>query len=198
MSSRFIARLANDDQDPQVVELVVDEVRSLLTESEQIEYVAVQKKPLVNMNPDCVVVTNRRFLVYRRRMFGHVSFDDYMWKELEDTHLREGVAGAELTFETTSGGEVRIDYLPKKQARRVYAFAQAMEEKMNEYRRQRLLEEKRAEAGGITMQSQSHEAPPSGPGSVTERMRQLNELRDAGLLSAEEYEAKRKNILDSL
>lgn len=42
-------------------------------------------------------------------------------------------------------------------------------------------------------------SPKAGkPQSVVERMRLLKELYQSGLIEAEEYEAKRKQILDSL
>lgn len=41
-------------------------------------------------------------------------------------------------------------------------------------------------------------APVAAPASVAERLRQLQELRDQGLVTPEEYDARRARILDSL
>jgi hypothetical protein len=46
---------------------------------------------------------------------------------------------------------------------------------------------------------QAHQAPEAPePRSVSARLQELLELRDAGLITYEEYESRRKDILDSL
>lgn len=175
-------------------------VSEILTSEERIEYVAVQKRLVVNRTPDAVVLTNRRFIIYRPKLFGRVEFEDYVWRDLSDARLDEGVVGATLKFVATNGRRPTVGYLTKTEARRLYAFAQEREEKVREERRMRELEEKRAAAGGIVMHG------PSSPNNASsqdgapvvdpvERLKKLKEMLDAGLLSPGEFEAKRAEII---
>lgn len=193
--------LLTEKQDPEIVKRVCTRVSEILTTGETILYVAVQKKLVVNFSPDCVVLTNRRFIAYRPKLLGRVSFEDYVWRDLRDARLKEGVIGATLTLETVAGEPIAIDHLPKAQARRLYAFAQEMEEKVREERRMRELEEKRAAAGGIVMNTAGKNVgiePMDGTRGETdpaERLKRLKQMLDAGLITQGEYESKRADII---
>jgi len=194
-----IRTLTKEEQDPAVVETVFDRVKEILTSDENILYVAVQKKPVVNLSPDCAVLTNRRFIMYRPKLLGRVVFEDYVWRDLQDAKLQENVLGSTLIMKTTSGQAIALDYLPKKQARRLYAFAQEMEERSREERRARDLEEKRAGAGGVFVAGNTvPPAPPSAHSDTVQRLKALKEMADAGLISAGEYEAKRAEIISKM
>jgi hypothetical protein len=55
-----IDRFLSDEQDPKAVEKVIGKLNDLLTTGEEILYLAVQKKPAVNLLPDCIAITNKR------------------------------------------------------------------------------------------------------------------------------------------
>src|SRR5688500_13951290 len=162
LSEQIIA-FTNEDQDPAVVQAIIERVQQILTSGEKILYVAVQKKPLINIAPDCVVLTNRRFIVYRPTLLGQVSFDDYSWRDLQDAELQENLLGSTRAMKTVAGGAVSVDYLPKAQARRLYSYSQEMEERVREERRARELEDKRAAAGGVVVSG----IPATGPSPQT-------------------------------
>ncbi len=190
----------NEEQDPGVVQTVHARVQEILTSGEKILYIAVQKKPLLNMAPDCVVLTNKRFIVYRPKILGRVSFEDHPWRELQDARLQENILGATLTMRVLSGGVVSVDYVPKAQARRLYALAQEMEERVREERRARELEDKRAAAGGVVVTGASGAASADTQQSnvspdPVQRLKSLKEMLDAGYISPAEYEAKRAEII---
>jgi hypothetical protein len=109
---------------------------------------------------------------------------------------------ATLTLFAANGETLRIDNLVKEQARRLYAIAQEMEENVREELRLRAMEEKRAEAGGVylpgmmgTAGAGSTAAPADEP---LQALSKLKQLMEAGLISAEEFEAKKKEILARL
>lgn len=199
-----LRKFLNEEQDPVVVERVFSKVTDILTSGEEIAYIAVQNKPLVNMAPDCVVLTNRRFIIYRPRLLGRVDFEDYIWRDLSDARLKEGLIGATLTMQTVQGRHLTVEYLPKAQARRLYSLAQEMEEGMREERRRRELEDKRAAAGGIVLQSpvQAPSAPPAPSTPPQEdpvqKLTQLKAMMDAGLITPEEYDTKKTEILSRM
>jgi hypothetical protein len=183
------------------VQQVFKRVSQILTREEEIFYIAVQKKPVVNIAPDCVVLTNRRFILYKPKLLGGASFVDYIWRDLHDAQLKEGIMGAVLTMLTVKGRRITVDYLPKAQARRLYAFAQEMEERVREERRKRAMEEQRAAAGGITIQgdpSTISTQAPAAPEDPVQKLKQLKEMMDASLITEAEYEAKKAEILSRM
>ena len=197
----FFSWLTNQDQDPKTAERVRLKVKSILTRDETIACVAVQKKPVVNIAPHSVVLTNRRFICYRPRLLGRVSFDDYLWRDLTDVQLREELLGATLSMRTQEGREVAVNYLPKSQARQLYAFAQEMEERVSEERRRRQLEEKRAAAGGVVVGSGPDAArgwESDNEADPVERLKKLKEMLDAGLITQSEFDGKRAEIISEM
>jgi hypothetical protein len=124
--SGAINKFANEEQDPSVVEQVHSKVSEILTDGEEIRYIAVQKKLVMNVSPECVVLTNKRFIIYKPKMLGRVEFEDYLWRDLHDAHVKEGMRSATLTMETVKGHHIAVDSLPKSQARKLYTLAQGM------------------------------------------------------------------------
>lgn len=197
-----LKRFLNEEQDPKAVEKVLEKVNGLLTNGEMIEYIAVQKKPALNISPDCIALTNKRIIFCRPRNFGlSMDFQDYIWKEVIDCHIQENIMGATFMIKTLEGGNNSVDFLPKIQARKIYQFAQGKEEEMTEFRRRRDLEEKRVMAGGgITVNT----TVPTSPNEIIkeekkedplEILQKLKSLLDHQLISLEDYETKKKEIL---
>jgi len=195
--SNPLKKFLTDEQDPTQVQQVVAKVRQILTSGEEILYVAVQK-PLLSFSPDSVVLTNKRFIVYRPTLLGGANFQDYIWRDLHDARLSEGMIKSTFTLQTVKGQLLSVGDLPKVQARKLYSFAQEMEERVREERRARDMEEKRATAGGIVLQGGLPTAPAPAPAPQEDPMQKLKKLKDmldAGLITAQEYEAKKADIL---
>ena len=199
----LLVRFLSEEQDPKVVEQVHPRVQELLTRDEEILYIAVQKFMMGSLsNPEAVILTNRRFIVYRRTLTRKVKFEDHLWRHLEDARLDEGRMRATLTLQTIKGQKLTIEHLPKEQARKLYAYAQEMEEKSHEERRQRELEDKRAEAGGVVVHTPTESAQPTSSAPATEdpveKLKKLKDMFDADLITAEEFEAKKADILSTM
>ena len=192
-----LAGLLGDDQDPGVVEKVAKKARELLTKGEQIEYIAVQKKPLITIAPDAILLTNKRFMIVRPKMLG-MTFEDHIWREVLDVHMSEQILTATISCVVEGGKKLEVDSIPKKQARRIYAFAQEVEERMHEVRRTREMEESRAAAGGVVIHSTGMPTQQNAAPVAEDPMAILGKLKkmlDAGLIETGEYEAKKAEIL---
>lgn len=193
-----LKKFLNEEQDPKAVEKILERINSLLTSNEQVEYIAVQKKPAINISPDCIALTNKRIIFCKPKNFGlSMDFKDYNWKDIADCHIKEGIIGSTFTMRTVRNSADMMDYLPKKQARKLYQFAQEKEEEMREYRRQKGLEDKRAAAGGGVVVNNATTLPSKtlqqeDPFTVLQK---LKSLLDNGILSQEEFEAKKNEIL---
>jgi hypothetical protein len=221
----MIDKFLTEEQDPKAVEKVYLRLTDLLTTGEEIIYIAVQKKPIVNLFPDCVALTNKRILIFTPGNFGlTIKFVDFVWKDIVDVFTKEEIIGAIFSVKTTNGAEMGVDYLPKVQARKLYQYAQERKEAEREARRLRDLEEKRAESGSVQFDNAARaiaqtptapipvsepepihvpvtppvvqEAPK--PDELTEKLKKLRMLFDNGLISQEEYNHKKLDLLSDL
>ena len=208
-------KFLSDQQDPKAVEKVYTRLVDLLTTGEEIIYIATQKKPLVNILPDCVALTNKRVLFFTPANLGlSIKFIDFVWKDIVDVSIKEEIIGAVFFVKTTNQAEMGVDYLPKIQARKLYQYAQERKEEEREARRQRELEEKRAESGSFNFDhtSAAQQVTPepetvittapvheeAKPDELTEKLKKLRTLFDHGLISQEEYNAKKLELLSDL
>ena len=231
----MMEKFLSEEQDPKAVEKVYLRLADLLTTGEEILYIAVQKKPLVNLFPDCVALTNKRILFFTPTNFGlSIKFIDFVWKDVVDVYTKEEIIGAIFSVKTTNGAEMGVDYLPKIQARKLYQYAQERKEAEREARRLRDLEEKRAESGSVQFENAArmsaqpvvpvvpvpetvsapaytqpaapvyHAEPapvipePQKPDELTEKLKKLKMLFDNGLISQEEYNNKKLDLLSEL
>ena len=227
----MIEKFLNEEQDPKTVEKVYSRLADLLSSGEEIIYIAVQKKPLVNLFPDCIALTNRRILFFTPANFGlSIKFVDFVWKDIVDVYTKEEIIGAVFSVKTTNGAEMSVDYLPKIQGRKLYQYAQERKELEREARRQRELEQKRAESGSFqygnpiaapALNSQQATITPTHlpapqvlaptflptipvvqetapkPDELTEKLKKLKTLFDNGLISQEEYNNKKLDLLSN-
>lgn len=196
-----LKKFLNEDQDPKAIEKIAGKLNGLLMNGEALEYIAVQKKPAVNLSPDCVALTNKRIIFCRPKTLGlSMEFQDYIWKDIHDCHMKEGILGAEFSIRTVKGQTNKIDYLPKAQARKLYTNAQEQEEKQREHRRQLELEDKRAAAGNIsvTTATQSQPVAAQQADDPLVALQKLKTLLDSNLIEQSEFDAKKAEILSRL
>ena len=192
----------NEQQDEKVVEKIYGKVSELLTAGEEIQYIAVQKKPAVNLSPDCIALTNKRIIFCCPKSFGlSMEFQDYSWKDVIDVHIKEGILGSDFTVKTAKVIN-KIEYLPKAQARKLYQFGQQREEENRELRRERELEDKRAAAGGgivvnTNIPSQNN-TPIANAEDPMEKLKKLKMMLENDLISQAEFDAKKAEILAAL
>lgn len=196
-------RFLTEDQDPEQVARVYEKLSQLLTTGEEPLYIAVQKPVGVDLTPEVIVLTSRRLMHYKPDLFGRAKFIDYIWRDMRSVELEENVWRSTLTFHINNGETIRVDNMVKEQSRRLYAIAQQMEENVREELRLRQMEEKRAEAGGIYMPGSSMMGAMSGSTAApaeepVQALGKLKQLMEAGLITAAEYEAKKKEILARL
>lgn len=193
-----LKKFLNEDQDPNAIEKVADKIYGILMNGEEIEYIAVQKKPAVNFSPDCVALTNKRVIFCRPKNFGlSMDFQDFLWKDVLDCHIKEGMLGSEFMLKTVKGKFFTMDYLPKSQARKLYTVAQEQEEIQREYRRQRELEEIRAGAGNVNVNAGPTSAPVQAPQAEDPiaTLQKLKTLLDNGLITQAEFDTKKQEVL---
>lgn len=158
------------------------------------------------IRPSALVLTNRRVLVLNRTLFTRV-FLDLAWAEVLDAHLMENWRGALFYVKSIDGHTLALNYLPPNTTRAAYAYAQRAEELASEWRRMRRMEEERARARGVPIQDViTSDFPPTFPpppavspaNEIEAGLRRLLDLKNKGLISEDEYAAKRNHLLSRL
>ncbi|RKS96663.1 PH domain-containing protein [Chryseobacterium defluvii] len=200
-----LKKFLNEEQDPKAVEKLLGRINSLLTSQEFVEYIAVQKKPVLNLSPDCIALTNRRIIFCRPKNFGlSMDFQDYSWIDVADCHIKEGIIGSTFMMRTVRNFTNMMDYLPKAQARKLYQYAQEIEEQMRGVRREKDLESRKASAGGVTVNNTTpiiaQPQLPSQPLLIENEdpfalLQKLKGFTENGIISPEEFEEKKNEIL---
>lgn len=200
-----ISKYINDNQDEKDIEKILDKLNGILMNAEELIYIAVQKKPAINISPDYVAITDKRIIFCRPKNLGlSMEFQDFIWRDLKDCNLKENMLGATITVKTIHNLTSEIDYLPKAQARKIYSYCQEQEEIQNEIRRQREIEVIKASAGNINLgaNQQQQEQQPTEEKPIqedpVETLSKLKKLMDNFLITREEYEAKKQEVLSRM
>lgn len=119
-----IKSFLNEEQDPKAIEKITSKLSDLLMRNEEIGYIGVQKKPAITVFPDSIVLTNKRIIICKPKNLGlSMDFIDYNWDDIATTFVKENILGSEFSFITKSELTISIDYIPKRQARKIATFA---------------------------------------------------------------------------
>ena len=189
----LIDRFLSDEQDPKAVERVLGKLNDMLTAGEELIYIAVQKKPAVNLLPDCIAVSNKRLFYCEPGNFGiTMNFKDISWKSIKEVSFKEEFFGSKFICVPQHGENIVTEYIPKVQARKLYQVSYEQLENFKEQQRPDALEQPLAEIPQLNHLAQEPED------EATLKLRKLKSLYDKQLITLEEYEAKKASILETL
>lgn len=204
-AANTVTAYCEDGQDPGSTTKIAARVKELCVRDEDILYIAVQAKPVANFMPDAVVLTNKRFIVFRPKILGRMTFTDCLWKDCKDVHVEENIFGATLTLTQVDGRVEKLDYIPKAQARMIYRHAQEQEEIAFNTRRNMQIEEIQAGADRTVInQAIGNQLPQPAAANLevsqdpVARLTKLKQLLDAGIISQPEFDTKKAEIMGSI
>ena len=209
----WIEQYLTDDQDPKTAEKVLAKLRDMLTSGEAIIYLAIQKKPAVTLIPDCIAVTNKRIVFCIPGNLGlTTNFVTFTWNDIKEVSFKEEFFGSRFIAVPQKGENLSIDYIPKVQARKLYQFCNEQLEKLKELERNQNLDDRKVHVALESEQEntsyteiQEEHLPflsKEKNGSVTEaedemtvKLKRLKSLFEKQLITQEEYESKKAEIL---
>ncbi|MES2445570.1 MAG: PH domain-containing protein [Bacteroidota bacterium] len=209
-----IDRFLSDEQDPKAVEKVIGKLNDLLTSGEELLYLAVQKKPAVNLLPDSIAISNKRIFYCEPGNLGlTMNFKDISWKNVKEVSFKEEFFGSKFICVPQHGENIVTEFIPKTQARKLHQAANEQLNNFNEALRQQKLEENRTPVAEALPEPQSFFQAPieieeavviqqpqieEPEDETTLKLRKLKTLYDKQLITQDEYESKKSAILDSL
>ena len=180
---------------------VAAEVARILTPNEELLYIALQNATALSIRKDSVVATSNRVIVYQPSVLGRVDFTDFLWQDVANARIKQGMLSTEFSAETTDGRSVVVGGLDKDQAKRLYGICQQMEQEWREKRRVRQMEEERARAGGVQLHVPTGgTATPAGAPAEdpVEKLAKAKKMLDQQLISEAEYDTLKAKILASM
>jgi signal transduction histidine kinase len=175
-------------------------LQAALIKTEKIETSALQFRLFALFHRrQLIAVTNSRFILLSRSIFGGFVMRDYQWKDLQDVQLSENVlpdvCGSRLSFVVSrSSPAIVVDGISSDVASTIYAQAQAHEQEWEEKRRIRDLEEKRATSGGMILHTGTGAQADAGR-STLDDLERAKKLFDTGTVSDAEYQEIKSKIL---
>lgn len=200
-----------DDQDPGTAEKVLKKLRDMLTSGEAVIYLAIQKKPAITLFPNCIAVTNKRIVFCIPENLGlTTNYITFTWAEVKEVVFKEEFFGSKFIAIPQRGENVASDYIPKVQARKLYQFCSEQIEKHKTIpsgpetalQNENLADdyasyiEVKDEAASVSEPAQS--AIPDIEDELTQKLKKLKILFEKQLISQEEYESKKADILSRL
>ena len=202
-----IDRFLSDEQDPKAVEKVIGKLNDLLTTGEEIMYLAVQKKPAVNLLPDSIAITNKRIFYCEPGNLGlTMNFKDISWKNVKEVSFKEALLGSKFICVPQHGENIVTEFIPKVQTRKLHQAATEQLEAFKESTQSQHVEDTRTtvniqpvfdlpiEEAEIIQEQIVEEVEDE----TTLKLRKLKTLYDKQLITQAEYESRKADILDSL
>ncbi|MGB4398456.1 MAG: PH domain-containing protein [Daejeonella sp.] len=206
-----------DDQDPKTTEKILGKLRDMLTSGEAVIYLAIQKKPAVTLIPDCIAITNKRIIFCIPENLGlTTNFITFPWEDIKEVSFKEEFFGSKFLTVPQRGENIAIDYIPKVQARKLYQFSNEQLEKNRGMAQNSLSDDKNTHLGNSNssedytsyveieeeekpfIQAQIPMAAEETEDEVTQKLKKLKTLFEKQLITSEEYERKKADILSQL
>ena len=180
-------------------EEIPKEVKELIAPNEKILYFSKQKgskfKPDLKKRiyPDMIVLTDRRILhVHPRGLIrgamGMSDYTDYPYEDMRNIQLKKGTFRATLKITPKSileGGEMpQIKDINKHEAQDMFGIVREILMK----------KERQPKTAPVIIPSQ----PVERPLSSLEQLEKLGKLKESGIITKEEFEEKKKELLKKI
>lgn len=184
-----------------------------LDEGETVLY-AVKKRFSIE-KPKWLVITNRRVIYFDEKIFGRYEMVSIPYEKLEKMYCRIGLLATRFVLSIEDGGKLELSWMDRESSRKaVSAMYSAIKsiavEPPTMVRRKSLFSEeitlvkpkefvmRGLVAQAIQVPQVSRDFGKAGEKDIVALLNMLKELRDAGVLTEEEYNEKKKKILEKL
>ncbi|MEO5952488.1 MAG: hypothetical protein ABIQ44_08505 [Chloroflexia bacterium] len=117
-----VVTFGKDGQDRALVKQTYERAKAILTQGESIEYIATSYSGL-GRAPDCAVATNKRVMLFRKKVLGKVELDDCWWRDVGAASLVETKNGINVKLDAIQGWHLILENLPRAQASNIYGLA---------------------------------------------------------------------------
>ena len=186
---------------PKFMSVSEEEIKKYLAGGEDLVATITQA---VATSAKTILLSNERLIVFESGIMKS-SFKDYYFRDIKDVKFETSAfSGGTITIHADKGNNTGITIikdLPLEESKQFYSMLQELERNWWEKKRMFDLEEKRAIAGGsnISMTTPQSSASPSPAGDdIESKLIKVKNLFDKGLLTNEEYKARKEKLLNEL
>ena len=180
-----------------------EELKGFLAPGERV-LCALKQRMIALEKPKYIIVTDKRVIYLDRKLLGRYEVIDFPYRRLKDVWFRFGKLGSKFILEREDGRVVELEWLKKDGALEVLnAIRKALQavavEPVSIEKRKKLIGEEwfiRKPKEVISRAVITSRGEPEE--DVVEKLRKLKTLLDEGLITKEEYEEKRKELLSKL
>jgi hypothetical protein len=180
-------------------------ISSTLMDDEQVIAQSIQHRVFALWSRrNSLAITNSRIILIARGLFGGFRMSDIQWKDLQDVRIEQNVlssfCGSNLGFQhlNNSVEYIRVDGVERDVASTMYSHAQAQEQAWEEKRRVRAMEEIRAAAGGVVVNTgPSGQATAAASGDLLDQIQRAKKLLDDGVISDAEFQEMKAKLISS-
>jgi len=178
---------------------IPEEIKDFLAPGEKV-LCALKQRMIALEKPKHIIVTDKRVIYLDRKLLGRYEIIDFPYRRLKDVWFRFGKFGSKFILERV----VELEWLKKDGALEVLnAIRKALQavavEPVSIEKRKKLIGEEWFIRKPMEVISRAVITPRGEPEEdIAEKLRKLKTLLDEGLITKEEYEEKRKELLSKL
>ncbi|MCW3138013.1 MAG: PH domain-containing protein [Methanophagales archaeon] len=176
---------------------------------EQISY-SLKKKIRLEAKPKYLVVTDRRVIYLDQKILGRYDLKDIPYEKLEQVSFHKGPVASEFVLKTEEGGIINLTWMEREEAT---SALNAIRDSLNAIAVEPVSIQTKKGLLGVDLlltkppelvsrtlpltrviegrKAKTEEEP-------AEKLKKLKELFDAGIINEQEYEEKRKKLLEQL
>lgn len=175
--------------------------------NEEVLY-AIKKKFSLEAKPKWLVITDRRILYVDEKLLGRYELTAVPYEKLELVYVKVGKMYSEFLIKKEDGSEIKLTKMDKDEARKAI---EAIRDALNEIavepvsieRKKHLMSEEWAihkpkEAVSRSIRMEPMKFREKREEDPLEKLKKLKELYDMGVITQEEYEEKRKKLLEKI
>ena len=185
------------------------EVEENLYPGEQISY-SLKKKFRLEAKPKYLIVTDRRVMYLDQKILGRYDLSDIPYEKLEQVSFHKGPVASEFVLKSEEGRIINLTWMEREEAT---SALNAIQDSLNaiavepvSIRKKKgllgedLLLKKPPEmvTRTLPMSRVVEERKTKAEEGPAEKLKKLKELYDAGIINEQEYEEKRKKLLEQL
>ena len=160
---------------------VPDDISKILEPGENILLAAQQARSTNLINPDTIFVTTSRLMIRKPTSLGlRKNIEDYRFSDIANVKLHKGIVRSSVLLKVRFlSDDLEIDNISKEAGDKIIQLIQ------------------QGIAGNISAQSQI-KAPSFLQQDIIEKIKELAKLKDQGILSEDEFKAKKAELLSKL
>ncbi|MEL6273935.1 MAG: PH domain-containing protein [Bacteroidota bacterium] len=165
------------------LQVIFKQLRGFLPEEEEVEYAAVARNANTLYVRPCLLATDWRVILVEPKYLGITSQPRAIaYEQIANIHLEEGwfTSKISITPYPGAGYAMVVDLLEKRRARALYEYVKERTENNEGY------------------QASNTSTAPKADDPLVEKLSRLKQLLDEGLITQEEFDNKKQDLLNDL